>query len=82
MSKNVYEDETISANEDLGDALSLPFSQLPQQAMTFPFDVAREIYAKTVQAGLLQSSILASRNVANALDAAEKATLGPWARKI
>ena len=59
-----------------------PFTHLPQRAMALPFDVAREIYAKTVQVGLLQSSMLTSRNVANAIDAAEKATLGPWARRL
>jgi hypothetical protein len=59
-----------------------PLASIPQRVMVMPFDVAREIYAKTVQAGLLQSSMLTSRNVSVALDKMEKATLGPWARKL
>lgn len=50
--------------------------------LRLPFDMAREQYAKAVKAGFLPHSMLASRDVGRALDACEKVTLGPWARRV
>lgn len=47
-----------------------------------PFDVVRAQYARAVQVGLLQPSMLASRNFARFLGAVEQLTLGPWARHV
>ena len=47
-----------------------------------PFDVARAQYACAVQLGLVQRSMLASRNFTRALSAMERLALGPWARHV
>lgn len=47
-----------------------------------PFDVAREQYAKAVQFGFIQRSMLASAKFAQQIDLLEKMTLGPWARRV
>lgn len=47
-----------------------------------PFDIAREQYAKAVQFGLIQRSMLASARFAQQMDLLEKMTLGPWARRV
>ncbi|MDE2454794.1 MAG: hypothetical protein KGL43_14470 [Burkholderiales bacterium] len=49
---------------------------------TLPFDGAREQYACAVRAGLLPNSMLASRDVERTLDALERLTLGPLARRV
>lgn len=51
-------------------------------ALALPFDVAREHYAKAVRAGLIQGSMLASRDLERVLAALEHASLGPWARSV
>lgn len=48
--------------------------------MALPFDVAREQYAKSVQWGLLERSIIQSARVSRTLGALEQLTLGPFAR--
>jgi hypothetical protein len=48
--------------------------------LELPFDTARAQYAQAVQAGLLERSVLASRDVERALDLAEQLALGPLAR--
>ena len=45
-----------------------------------PFDLARELYARAVRAGIIQNSQIASARFSRALCASEKLTLGPWAR--
>ncbi len=47
-----------------------------------PFDAARFGYASAVKAGLVENSMLASRNVERTLAALERATLGPLARRV
>lgn len=49
---------------------------------SLPFDMAREQYAKAVQFGLIQRSMLASAKFAQQMDLLEKMTLGPWARRV
>ena len=50
-------------------------------ALTLPFDVAREQYARTVSAGLLPRSMVTARTVSKDLDSWEKWALGPFARQ-
>lgn len=47
-----------------------------------PFDVARAQYARAVQLGLVERSMLASRDFTRALSAMERLALGPWARHV
>jgi hypothetical protein len=47
-----------------------------------PFDAARAQYARAVQLGLIERSILASRDFECALGALERLTLGPLARYV
>ncbi len=47
-----------------------------------PFDMAREHYAKAVQFGLIERSLLGSAKFERQIDLLEKMTLGPWARRV
>ncbi len=58
------------------------FGRTTTSVLVLPFDIAREMYSKAVQAGVLQNSMLASRDFSRALGALEKSTLGPWARRV
>ncbi|MDD2917938.1 hypothetical protein [Rhodoferax sp.] len=59
---------------DLGRTLSM--------VQGLPFDMAREQYAKAVQMGLIQRSMLAWAKFERQIDMLEKITLGPWARRV
>jgi len=50
------------------------------QALGLPFDMAREQYARAVQAGLLEKSIITSARFEQVLSATETLAYGPWAR--
>lgn len=52
------------------------------RAARFPFDAARANYATAVQAGLIERSMLASRDFERTLKWLETVTLGPWARQV
>lgn len=47
-----------------------------------PFDMARAQYARAVQVGLIERSMLASRDFSRTLSSMEQLTLGPWARRV
>lgn len=47
-----------------------------------PFDLSRTMYDRAVQLGLVQRSLLANAFFENMLCATERATLGPWARRV
>jgi hypothetical protein len=47
-----------------------------------PFDTMRAQYANAVRAGLIERSILASRDFERTVDTLERMTLGPWARRV
>ena len=53
-----------------------------QLALSLPFDVARETYAKAVRIGLIEDSMLAEAKFARDLGKLEKLSLGPWARHV
>jgi hypothetical protein len=48
--------------------------------LRMPFDAARTQYARGVQVGLFERSMLAARDFEGALGALERLTLGPLAR--
>ncbi len=48
----------------------------------WPFDALRAQYAGAVRAGLVERSMLASRDFEQAVGALELATLGPLARRV
>lgn len=52
------------------------------RAARFPFDAARTHYATAVKAGLIERSMLASRDFERTLNWLETVTLGPWARQV
>lgn len=47
-----------------------------------PFDVMRANHAIAAKAGLVQNSMLASRDFEHVVSALERATLGPLARRV
>ena len=51
-------------------------------AMALPFDAARDHYARSVHAGLVPNSMLASCKFERALGVLEQLTLGPLARRV
>lgn len=55
---------------------------IAMNALGLPFDIAREQYARAVQLGLVERSMLASRDFARTLSAMEQLLLGPWARHV
>lgn len=50
--------------------------------LAIPFDAARAQYGTAVEFGLLQRSILAGGRFERALDALERISLGPFARRV
>lgn len=53
-----------------------------QALAAMPFDALRFAYASAVRAGLVERSILASRDFERSLDRLERMTLGPLARRV
>ena len=51
-------------------------------ALSIPFDAMRANHAGWVQAGWIEPSIIASGRLERMLDALEKLTLGPLARRV
>jgi hypothetical protein len=58
------------------------FNQTLSMLQGLPFDMAREQYAKAVQVGLIERSMLNWAKFERQLDLLEKMTLGPWARRV
>ncbi|MES2582884.1 MAG: hypothetical protein V4627_09230 [Pseudomonadota bacterium] len=55
---------------------------IAMDVLGLPFDIARAQYARAVQLGLVERSMLASSNFARTLGALEQLALGPWARRV
>lgn len=51
------------------------------EVLALPFDLARELYAKSVRAGLLERSLIASARFEQTISALEWFTLGFLARR-
>lgn len=58
------------------------FKRTAQLMQSLPFDMAREQYGMAVQFGLVQRSLLGWAKFERRMDQLEKATLGPWARRV
>jgi hypothetical protein len=56
-------------------------ARLSSDCLALPFDMAREQYAKSVRAGLVERSLLASARFERSLSALEEITLGFMARR-
>jgi hypothetical protein len=53
-----------------------------QRLLCLPFDIARATYAKSVQLGLVEQSMIAGAKFERDLASLELVTLGPWARRV
>lgn len=49
-----------------------------RNVLAIPFDLARDNYARSVRAGLIERSLLGSARFTRAVNAAEQMALGPW----
>jgi hypothetical protein len=58
------------------------FERTSRLILGMPFDMAREHYAKAVQVGLIEHSMLSSAKFEQSLVALEKLSLGPLARSV
>jgi hypothetical protein len=58
----------------------LEMARLSSDCLALPFDVAREQYAKSVRAGLVERSLIASARFERTLSAMEGLALGVMAR--
>jgi hypothetical protein len=56
-------------------------TRIGSDVLALPFDMAREQYAKSVRAGLVERSMIASAKFEHALSALERFTLGGMARR-
>jgi hypothetical protein len=69
-----YKDSLTRARED--------FQRTTRMVQRLPFDMARDQYGLAVQLGVFKRSLLAWAKFERQLDFAEKALLGPWARRV
>ena len=58
------------------------FEHTASLMQVLPFDMAREQYAKAVQFGLIERSLLGWAKFERQIDSLEKMMLGPWARRV
>ena len=65
----------------LADSLSAAWTASKAFAV-LPFDAMRANHAIAVKAGLVENSMLASRDFEHAVEALERVTLGPLARRV
>ncbi len=62
--------------------LATELGRAGQRILCLPFDVAREGYAKSVQVGLIEESMLGGAKFERNLASIELLVLGPWARRV
>lgn len=55
---------------------------ITQNLLGLPFDMLRAQYARAVQLGLIERSMLRGRDFSRTVGAIEQLTLGPWARHV
>lgn len=67
---------------DSATALTQATEDAASALLAMPFEMAREQYAKAVQWGWLPQSLLAAQRYSLGVDAIERLTLGPWARRV
>lgn len=74
----------MAAALENGPSMPAAFAAMARAGSDFlalPFDMAREQYAKSVRAGLVERSLIASARVEHAISAMEGLTLGCLARR-
>lgn len=71
---------TPSPTQDCPAALA-ELARVGSDFLALPFDMAREQYAKSVRAGLIERSMLASARFEQTLSAMEQFSLGYLARR-
>jgi hypothetical protein len=74
----------LAYNQQDQDAMYLSQANMAcvgREFLALPFDMAREQYAKSVRAGWVERSIIASARVEHAISAMEQFTLGCLARR-
>jgi hypothetical protein len=69
-------DYTTSVPEAMAE-----MARVGTEVLALPFDMAREQYAKSVRAGLVERSMIASARFEHAISALEQFTLGHLARR-
>jgi hypothetical protein len=62
-------------------AVMAALARVGSDVMALPFDMAREQYAKSVRAGLVERSMIASAKFEHMVSALERFTLGGMARR-
>ena len=62
-------------------AVMAALARVGSDVLALPFDMAREQYAKSVRAGLVERSIIASAKFEHMVSALERFTLGGMARR-
>jgi hypothetical protein len=77
----VFADRASSAQPWLVDSVSSAWTA-GKQVAAMPFDALRASHATAVKAGLIPNSILESRDFEHVVQALERATLGPLARRV
>jgi hypothetical protein len=70
----------MDSHNDMTPALA-EMVRVGSDYLALPFDMAREQYAKSVRAGLVERSLIASARFERALSAMEYLTLGFMARR-
>lgn len=80
-SKHTRMDPAACTQAWLGDGLATAWAAGKRLA-AMPFDAMRNSHAIAARAGLVQNSMLASRDFEQAMGALERATLGPLARRV
>jgi hypothetical protein len=72
----------MMTSDEIAAKATTNFERTARLMQCLPFDMAREQYGIAVQMGLLQRSMLAWARFERHMDRLEKATLGPWARRV
>jgi hypothetical protein len=67
---------------DRARSVGVGTGRLIGKALGLPFDTARVMHAAAARSGLIEKSILESRDFENMLVALEHFTLGRWARHV
>jgi hypothetical protein len=62
-------------------AVMVELARVGSEFMALPFDMAREQYAKSVRAGLVERSMIASARYGQVISALERCMLGAMARR-
>jgi hypothetical protein len=68
-------------SSDFSSEVATDVTRVLVQALGLPFDYVRAMHAASAQAGLIQKSMLESRDFERTLASLERFALGLWARR-